>query len=160
MATGAMHVTVGNFLRRRVAHVANGDIEIQILTRERMVRIDGDLVVLDFDDRQNLIALRAARVELRAHFEVASSLNLSARNLADLRIIVEAVAIFRSDLDLQAYAGGLAFEFFLQTGDELADSVEINQGFAAFGGIDGLLFIVGESVVDADDFAGSDLHNR
>jgi len=69
-ATAAlMDVTVGDLFLCRSAHFLHRDIEVEMLTRERMIPVNGNIIFLHFDDADRDRALIGAGLELHANFK-------------------------------------------------------------------------------------------
>ena len=71
MATGPMGVTMGQFLFCRGTYFFNGDIEVEHLTGEGMIAVDGDLILGHSGDDDELgLSIFTRRLESHAGFDL------------------------------------------------------------------------------------------
>lgn len=154
VAAFAVNVPVGELFRRGVAHLADGDVEVEILAGERVICVERDIVAFDLADSHDLRAVWAVALELHANLDLRHAVDLLTGNDDDLGGVLESVAFLGGDIDLQLVANLLADERLLEAGDDLSAAVNVPEGLAAFGGVDRDFIVVGKGVVEEDDFAG------
>ena len=158
VAAGAVDVAVGEFFLGGIADFADGHVKVEMRSCERVVAVEGHFVIGDFFDGDDLRTLAAAGLELTADFEVRHAFDLRSRDDNDFLAVMFAITFLGRNIHLEGIAGDLAIKRLFQTRNDLAIAMDIRQGFVTIRRVDGLFFIVSESVVDEDDFAGSDLH--
>lgn len=145
---------------RRGAHAFDRHVEIELLTRERMVAVDRDHVAGDVRDGDRARALIRLGLELHADVDIANALEGTTRNLLHERLVVLAVPFRGRELDAHRIARRFAFERALEARDQVAVAMQIRERFAACGTVDRLALIVGERVVDENDCVLRNLHGR
>lgn len=138
-------VAVINFLRGGCANFANGDIEVKVLPRERVVAIDHHIGVID---RANGKHLRAAVWHLRLKHGTGSNFGISrelrAGDFFEELFIDLAVSLGSRNFDLEVIADRLAVEFALESLNDVPMSVEISEWLAAFAAVDDLSVVIRE----------------
>ncbi len=71
MATGSVRVSMGQFLLRSCPHLFNTDIEVEHLTGEGMIAVDGDLVLGHVGDDDELgLTIFTGRLESHAGLDI------------------------------------------------------------------------------------------
>ncbi|MCY1359468.1 hypothetical protein D9M69_460400 [compost metagenome] len=124
-----------------------------------MVAVDGDVVAVDVADGDDLhAAVRGRGMELHADFQHVDAFEQAAIEGADQFRAVLAVGFFRLDADVELVAGLLADQGLLQTDDDVAGTVQVDQRSAARRAVDHLAGVVGEGIVDGDSLVGGDQH--
>lgn len=152
MTARTVCVTVLNFFSRRIANFSDLDVEVEILAREWVVTVDGDVRVSDAgnDDDLNLTMARVS-VELIADLNVFFR-DLRARNLNDRFRIVFAVCIscfYRNRLLIAFFE---AVEGALEARNDLTDAFEVAQRLIVMGRLENRSFGILQSVVEANNF--------
>ena len=126
-----------------------------------MITVDGLVVTVDIADGNDLhAAVRARSVELHAHFQGVDAFEHGAAQSRDQLGAVFAVGFFRLDGNVQLIANLLANQGLLETGDDIAGTMQIHQRRAATGAVDHLTGIVGQGIVDGDGLVGGDQHGE
>ncbi len=160
VSTWAMDVAVGKFFLGRVADFADGHIKVKIRSCQRVVAVQGHFIVCQFCHGDDLGSLSATGLELGADFEVRHPLDLRPGDGDDFLAVMLAIPFLGRKIHLEGIASDLAIKRLFQPRDDLAATMNVRQRFVALRGVDGLFLIVSECVVDKDDFAGSDLHEK
>jgi len=95
MTAFTVHVAVSNFFFARVTYSNNLDLEVQALTRQRVVAINGYVVAVQITDGHDLhLAVRRGSVELHANFQLVNAFEHAAAQGADQFSGVFAVSVF------------------------------------------------------------------
>lgn len=160
VTAGPVDVAMGEFFLRGIPDLTDGDVKVEIGACQRVVAIKRDLAVGEFGDGDNLRSFSAAGLELAADFELGHPFNLRPGDGKNFLAVMLAITFFGSNIHLKSIADDLAIKRLFQTRDDVPTAVNISERFMTFRGVDGLFLIVSESVVDEDDFAGSDLHGE
>lgn len=126
-AFGLVDVTVGNLLFSRSADILNGYIEIQVLARQRVIAIYGDLLVPDLNNPYRYRALLSAGLKLHTDFDIFDALKAFFRDdLLQCRVFL-AVALFRAHANLDLITRGLPREFIFQTRNDILMPVQVSK---------------------------------
>ena len=155
-----MDMAVVAFLIGRGTYLANLNVEVQRHAGERMIAIDGHFVANDLGNHDGLLAKFTLCVELHSLFELFAAFDLIGRDNGDILRIMKAIGLLGSDADFEGVASLFAFHRLFQAGDDLPFALDIGQRFAANGGVDDVLVVIGEGVVENNNGAGGDLHKR
>src|SRR4051812_40379891 len=119
VATGPVDVAVRELFGGGIAHVDDGDLEVQGLARERMIAVDLGVVSAHSLDREDARAARAAELQALADLRAAVGEFAHGHVTHEARFVV-AVAFFRRDVDVQARTDVLPLERFLEPGYDVA----------------------------------------
>ncbi len=149
-AVGSVDVAVLDFLPGSFADLDDLDVEMEVFAGERVVGIDLDLVAFNADDRDDLRPILTVGFELHANGNLAPVEFVLADSEQEF-LVPLAVAVRRSDYDLDRVSGLLALEVFLETRDNIAPAVEVDKRFSGVGGIDELSIVIDELVVEGYD---------
>lgn len=158
VAARAVHVAVLEFLCRGFAHFRNFHFEVQRLASQRMVAIDGDHVARDVRYHYLTMTMFGFGIKAHARLYLRDALKCAARHLLDEALLRDAVAVFGSDGDLQLLAGGLAFEFALEAGDEVAVAVQVSERFGCAGLVQHRTACIAQRVDEGNDNVVRNLH--
>ncbi len=119
-ATAALvDVTVSDLFFSRSAHILHGDVEVKVLTRQRVITIHGDIVFLDFNNANRDWALFRASLKLHADFERFNTLKAVAGDDLFERGIGSAIAIFGRDAHFNRLASALTDESGFEAGNDV-----------------------------------------
>jgi len=108
VAAGAVHVPVRELGVGGCAHLGNLDLEVEALTGERMIAIEGHHVADDLGHGHRTRAVPGLRLQPHSHPEVRQPLEGAARHPLHESLVILAVAIGRRDRYLQLVPGALA----------------------------------------------------
>ena len=160
MTTRAMSMPVLQFFLRGGSYLFDGDIEVQCFTRERMVAIDGDLFLGHLCDNDKLcLTIFTGRFETHAGLDLVDTLERIARHGLDEFFVDHTVSVFRLDRDIERSTDILARQFILETGDDVAGTMQVDEGLRPFRRIEGFPCVVRQLVVDGYDTLSSDLQD-
>ena len=95
---------MGNLLFGRRTNFLHSNVEVEVLAREWVVAIDGDVIVIDFEHADRDRPLLCVRLKLHAHFKRFHALKTVARYHLLERRIGHAIAILRSYTDFHSFA--------------------------------------------------------
>src|SRR5687767_8236122 len=128
MPARAVHVTVLELFGRGIAHLGDLDGEVEALTGEGMITVDGDHVALDRGDRHHarLTALEL-RLELHAGLDVACRPERAARYPLDERGIARPITLGRLDPDGELLARGATIECLLEPRNDVPLPVQVGK---------------------------------
>ena len=73
MSAFTVNMAVLKFFGAGITHIDDFDIEVQVLPGQRVIAVDGDGVVGDFDHGDDLHALLRLGVKLHAHFDLVDT---------------------------------------------------------------------------------------
>lgn len=150
-ATRAMGMTMSQFLLRGGADLGDLDIKAEILARERMIAVDGDMRITDVSHDNDLhLPLTRIGVELVANLNVVFW-NLGAGHLHHKFLIVLAVGISGLHMHGSFVALLETMESAFKTGDDLTDTFQIAQRLISKGGLQHVTIRILEGVVKADN---------
>ena len=137
MATFAMDVTMSDFFLAGVTDVDDLDLEIQALTGQRVVAVDGDFVAVQIANGDDLhLAVRSGCVELHTYFQLVDAFEHAAAQRADQFGSVFAVGIFRFYGNRQFVTDGFAFQSLFQARNNVTCALQVDQRRAAGGAVD------------------------
>lgn len=142
----------------RLADFPDGDVEVEGLTGERMIRVDRHIFLLDLLDGDDLGTLRCGGAELHAGFDFLNTLKLGHGNDTDQGFIAFAITFLGLHGCLNVVTRRFTFELFLEAGNDLAGAMHVSERFATFRTVDQFAVVVGEFVIEEDDFAFGDIH--
>lgn len=157
MPARPVHVAMRQFDRRRGADFHDLDIEGECHAGERMISVHGDVIVLDFCDRDDGLPLRTFGMKLLPDRDIRA-FELRARHAGDQRVVARAIAFFRRNRNLEGIALDLAGERIFQPADNIARPVQVGERFRAAGRVELVSVWIGEGVMNADDGLVGDLH--
>jgi len=127
-----VNVAVGHFFLGSVADGNDLHLEVQALTSQRVVAVDGDVVAVQITDGDDLhLAVRRGSVELHAHFQLVDTFEHAAAQGADQFGRVLAVGIFRFYGNGQLITDALAFQGLFQAWDDVTCALQVDQRRAA-----------------------------
>ena len=158
VAARAMHVAVLQFFCRRLAYFRDFHFEVQRLAGQRVVAVHGDHVAGDVSDHYLTMAVFGFGVEAHALLHLGNALKSTAWHLLDKALLVDAVAVFWGNRDLQLLAGGLAFEFALEARDEIAVAVQVSERFGCAGLVQHRTACIAQRVDEGNDNVMRNLH--
>src|SRR3546814_9835897 len=95
--------------------------------------------------------LRTLSLEAHAGLDVLDALKRATWHLLDQRVIAFAVAFGRLDLDGQLVAGFLAEQRLFEARDDVAATMQIDEGLVALRAVDNVALRVGQRVVHRND---------
>ena len=148
-----------NLFFRRGTNFLNRDVEVQMLTRERVVTVNCDFVTFNFNNAHGYGTLIRVRLKLHASLEVFDALKAILRyDLFECRIRL-AVTIRRIDAHFGTVASLLAYKRSFEARDDVAMTMKIDQRLPWLGLINQCAFVVFKSVVHSDYCTFCDLHN-
>jgi hypothetical protein len=160
MSALAMHMAVIEFFLGRGAHIADGDVKMERHAGERMIPVNGDLVADDLGDDDCLLSKFTLGVELHSLFKLFSAFDLIGGNYGDILRIVNAVSFLGRDANFKGVTSFLALHGLFEAGDDLSFALDVGEWFAACGGVDDVLVVVGECVIENNNRASGDLHKK
>lgn len=155
-----MDMAVVAFLIGRGTHFANLDVEVERHAGQRMIAVNGHLVADNLGDDDCLLAELTLGMELHSFLKLLAALDLIGGNDGNILGIVNAVSFFGRNANLEGIAGLLALHRLFKARNDLPFALDIGQRFAANRGVDDILVVVGEGVVENNYGAGGDLHKR
>src|SRR4029077_3019551 len=135
VVAGAVHVPVRELRLGGCTHLGNLDLEVLVLARERMIAIEGHQVAGDLRDGHGPRAVPGLRLQPHSHLEVREALEGAARHALHEGLVILPVAIGRRDRYLQLVPSVLARELALETGYEVATTVQVRERLALRGAI-------------------------
>ena len=160
MATGTVHVAVGDLFFRRVANIGDLYGKIQFHTGKWMVTVDCDIVSLDCDDRYDQrLPLGRGSVKLHAGFKRLDHAKQFTRDYLLERFVAHSVPFLGCDGDLQFLSNGSSRESAFEPWDDILGTVEVRQTAARRGLVQDVPPVVGQRVIDGNDHIRSDLHD-
>ena len=159
MTTFTVDMAVGHFFGAGVANVHDLHFEVQTLTSQWMVAVNGHVVAIQVTNGHDLhAAVRAGGVELHADFEFVDAFEHAAAQGADQFSGVFAVGIFRLDGDFQFVTNVFAIQRFFEAWNDVTGTLQVNQRRAAGGAVDDLTSVVGQGIVNGDSLIGGNRH--
>ena len=158
MAAGAVDMAVSDFLGGRGSDFADRDVEMERHPGEGMIAVEGHLVSLDFRNNDDLLALIVGGFELHPLFELFASLDLIRGNHGDLLRVRKSISFLGRDRDRERVAGLLALHDFFKTLHDLTLAMKVGKGTSILGGVDDVLLVVGEGVIEQDNRSSGDGH--
>ncbi len=136
------------FLGCGFADVDDLDGKMELFAGERMVRIDGYLVVRDTDDGYDLSAFFTVGFELHSDLDLGICSEFALVDLEYEALVALAVAFGRRNDAIDLIAGPFALEVFFEPLDDIVVAVEIDERFAVRGRVDEQPLRVFEIVID------------
>ncbi len=140
-----------NFLDRHV--------EVEVLARERVVAVDCDIVVFDFNNTNRDRALVCVSLKLHAGLKIFDTLKTILRHDLLQCWIYFAITICWIDAHFCSFASGLTRKRSFEAWNDVTMTVEIDHWLSWLGLINQGSFVVFKSVVHCDYCAVCDLHN-
>src|SRR6266545_1453951 len=133
------------------------DVEVERLTRQRVVVVDGHAVVVDADHPQrDLLAVGPTGDDLHPLLDIGVVREPLPRNGLRLGPTALAVRVGRRDHGVELVSDLLAFELPLEPGHDVAGALEVCERLAIVGAVQELAPSIPEDVVDGDDHAVAD----
>ena len=158
-STTLVNVAVRDLFFSRCANFLDRHVEVEVLARERVVAIDGDIVVFDFNHTNRDRALVSVSLKLHAGLKVFNTLKtLLGHNLLQCWIDL-AIAIFWIDAHFCSLANELTCKGSLEAWNDVTMTVEIDHWLSRLGLINQSSFVIFKGVVHCDYCAVCDLHN-
>jgi hypothetical protein len=153
MATGTMGVTMVELVGTCVANAEDFHVEEEGLSGQGVIRVDEDDVVFHVRHPQrHALAIRSLSEEHHAGLE----LHIGGEGLTGdglrTRAYAHTIAILRRNFRTELVADFLSFHLTLETGHDVACSLEIKMGIPIGGAVEHLSIGVGEGVMKGDDF--------
>lgn len=146
------------FLSRR-ANLLDRHVEVEVLACERVVAVDSDIVVVDFNDTNRDRALVSVGLKLHARLKVFDALKTILRHDLLQCWIYLAIAIFWIDAHFCSLANEFTCEGSLEAWNDVTMTVEIDHWLPRLGLINQSSFVIFKGVVHCDYCAVCDLHN-
>lgn len=163
-ATTAATATLVNVAMRyllfsRRANFLDRHVEVEVLARERVIAVDSDIVVFDFNHTNRDRALVSVGLKLHACLKVFNTLKtLLGHDLLQCWIDL-AIAIFWIDAHFCSLANELTCEGSLEAWNNVTMTVEIDHWLSRLRLINQISFIIFKGVVHCDYCTVCDLHN-
>lgn len=140
MAARPMGVPVGELLFRGIADLGDLNLEVEILARERMVPVDGNMSVADRGHDHDLhVALSRISVEAIANLNIRLG-DLGTRHFDHQLIFIFSVGLGGFDCHCFFIAFFKALKGGLKAWDDLADSLKVAERFVAERGLEDIAF--------------------
>lgn len=151
-------VSVFEFLDRSDPHTLDADREVETDTRKFVVSIHGHGVSFDRCDSNGQGAVIGFRLESHPDFEVFDSLEVTAGDILDQRVISLTVAILRLDGNVDLVPHFLAKQGGIEPIDDIARALQEDHGVLTLRGFEGLAAVILQGVVHSDDVVLLDCH--
>jgi peroxiredoxin len=160
VSTRAVNMAVTDFFLGGVTHVHDLDVEVQVLSSQRMIGIDCHRLAIHRDYGNDLGAILGLCVKAHPDLHILGAFECAAVHLATQLIVDRAVAFFRGDHYVQFVTRSLAFQCLFQPHDNALHALDVGERVGAFGSIEHVSLIVLERVVDGDNFVFLNLHGE
>ena len=158
-STTLVNVAVCDLFFSRRANFLDRHVEVEVLARERVVTIDSDIVVFDFNHTNRDRALIGVGLELHPGLKIFDALKTLLRHDLLQCWIDLAIAIFWIDAHFCSLTNELTCEGSLEAWNDVTMTVKIDHWLSRLGLINHSSFIIFKGVVHCDYCAICDLHN-
>ena len=159
MCARAVHMPMDDFFLFCAAHAENGHIEVQALTRQRMIGIDDDIGAFNAGERNHLW-MPFPGLGLKAHASLKFRIRWKAipRHPLDPGQIPFAISVRRRYDYAQGFTGLPAVQGFFQARDNVAGAVQVAKT-AVMGLVNDLAVVPGQREIQNRHAMFADLHN-
>jgi hypothetical protein len=158
-AATLLNLAVCDLFFSRRANFLDRHVEVEVFARERVVTIDSDIVVFDFNHTNRDRAFISVGLKLHACLKVFDALKTLLRHdLLQCRIYF-AVAVFWIDAHCCSLTNELTYKGGLEAWNNVTMTVKIDHWLSRLGLVNQSSFVIFKSVVHCDYCAICYLHN-
>lgn len=156
-----MRVSMFEFFNGGKANLAHIHIKVEVLIRQRMIAVDGDFIVFDFDNtHSDHSAFLCASVELHACLHLSiHALEAIHRDHLHHFWTTDTVTLFGCDPDLHVVPAFATLQCLFEAGDDIAIALHVHKGTSAVRLIYKVSCIVREDIVNGNHGAFTDIHS-
>ena len=141
-SAASMNMAMSKLLFSRITYFSNGHREIKVFACQWMIPINCNFLAFDFGDAYRNRPLLSICLKLHADLKLLHALKAVTRDNLLKRWIKFTIAIRRIDPNVDRLTGLLTFKCGLQTGNDVAVTVEISERIARLRLVDQSAFVV------------------
>lgn len=160
VSTFTVDVAVFEFFFRCGTDGDDFDIEVQRLTGERVVGVNGDRIVINPDDGHHPRTIRRIGLEFITKFDFVRAGKTVSLHFGHQRIVVRAITVFGRNHDGKGIAYRLPGERRFESGNDVVCPVEIDQRRAPSRRVQDIPVVILKGVVDTDNGLIGRLHGE